>query len=44
VRSWIEQWEVSLEDVDLELPEPLQEVAPDAQAGALEGAPPSPNA
>jgi hypothetical protein len=44
VRSWIEQWEVSLDDVDLELPEPLQEVAPDEQAGALEGAPPSPSA
>jgi hypothetical protein len=44
VRSWIEQWEVSLDDVDLELPEPLQEVASDEQAGALEGAPPSPTA
>ena len=33
VRSWIEQWEVSLDDIDLELPEPLSEVANDEQAG-----------
>jgi hypothetical protein len=44
VRSWIEQWEVGLDDVDLELPEPLQAVAPDEPAGALEGAPASPTA
>jgi hypothetical protein len=42
VRLWIEQWEVSLDAIDLELPEPLQEVTPDEQAGALEDAPPSP--
>jgi hypothetical protein len=28
VRSWIEQWEMSLDDVDLELPEPLEEIDP----------------
>ena len=44
VRVWIEQWEVSLDDVDLELPEPLPEVAYDEQAGALEGAPSGPTA
>ena len=44
VRVWIEQWDVSLDDLDLELPEPLPEVACDEQAGALEGAPPGPTA
>jgi hypothetical protein len=42
VRSWIEQWEMSLDDVDLELPEPLTEIDPDEHAGAIEGAPPAP--
>jgi cell division septum initiation protein DivIVA len=42
VRSWIEQWEVSLDNVDLELPEPLAEIDPDGQAGQIEGAPPHP--
>jgi hypothetical protein len=42
VRSWIEQWEVSLDDVDLELPEPLSEIDPDDHAGQIEGAPPDP--
>jgi chromosome segregation ATPase len=42
VRSWIEQWEVSLDDVDLSLPEPLTEIDPDDQAGQFEGAPPHP--
>jgi hypothetical protein len=42
VRSWIEQWEVSLDDVDLELPEPLTEIDPDDHAGQIEGAPPDP--
>jgi hypothetical protein len=36
VRIWIEQWEVSLDDVDLDLPEPLEEIDPDEQASALE--------
>jgi len=43
VRSWIEQWEVSLDDVDLELPEPLTEIDPDEQAGEIETAPPNPS-
>lgn len=43
VRSWIEQWEMSLDDVDLDLPEPLPEVDPDAPAaGALGDASPIP--
>lgn len=43
VRSWIEQWEVSLDDVDLELPEPLTAIDPDEQAGEIETAPPNPS-
>ena len=42
VRSWIERWEMSLDDVDLELPEPLTEIDPDEQAGEIEAAPPNP--
>jgi hypothetical protein len=42
VRIWIEQWEMSLDDVDLELPEPLIEIDPDEQAGQIEGAPRNP--
>ena len=42
VRSWIEQWELSLDDVDLELPEPLTEIDPDEHAGEIEAAPPPP--
>jgi hypothetical protein len=42
VRTWIEQWEMSLDDVDLELPEPLTEIDPDEHAGALESAPGAP--
>jgi hypothetical protein len=42
VRTWIEQWEMSLEDVDLDLPEPLTEIDPDEQAGAIESASPAP--
>jgi hypothetical protein len=32
VRSWIEQWEMSLDDVELELPEELEEIDPDEHA------------
>lgn len=42
VRIWIEQWEMSLDDVDLELPEPLGEIDPDEHAGELEDAPATP--
>ena len=42
VRSWIEQWEVNLDDIDLEVPEPLTEIDPDGQALEIEGAPPGP--
>jgi hypothetical protein len=41
VRCWIEQWEMSFDDVDLELPEPLTEIDPDEQAGEIEAAPPN---
>jgi cell division septum initiation protein DivIVA len=42
VRIWIELWEMSLEDVDLDLPDPLTEIDPDEQASAIEGATPAP--
>jgi hypothetical protein len=38
VRTWIEQWEMSLDDIDLDLPEPLEEIDPDEHASALESA------
>ena len=44
VRSWIEQWEMSLDDVDLDLLEALPEVDPEAPAGALGDASPIPTA
>jgi hypothetical protein len=42
VRSWIEQWQMSLDDIDLELPEALAEIDPEEQAGELEDAPARP--
>jgi hypothetical protein len=42
VRAWIEQWAMSLDDVDLDLPEPLEEIDPDEHAGALESGPRNP--
>jgi hypothetical protein len=44
VRSWIEQWEMNLDDIDLERPEPLQEIDPDERATELEDAPGGPAA
>jgi chromosome segregation ATPase len=38
VRTWIEEWEMSLDDIDLDLPEPLEEIDPDEYASALESA------
>jgi hypothetical protein len=43
-RYWIEQWEMDLDDVDLDLPEPLTEIDPDEHGGQIEGAPPDPTA
>jgi cell division septum initiation protein DivIVA len=37
VRSWIEQWQVNLDDVDLGVFEPLTEIDPDEQALEIEG-------
>ena len=37
VRNWIEQWEVSLDDIDLDLPEPLIEIDVEQQASEIEG-------
>jgi hypothetical protein len=42
VRGWIEQWEMSLDDVDLDLPERLQDVDAQEPAGALADASPRP--
>jgi chromosome segregation ATPase len=42
VRSWIEQWQMRLDDIDLELPEALTEIDPEEQAGELEDAPARP--
>jgi chromosome segregation ATPase len=38
IRLWIEQWEISLDDVELELAEPLEEIDPEEYAGQLEAA------
>jgi hypothetical protein len=38
VRTWIEQWEMSLDDIELDLPEPLEEIDPEEHAGELEDA------
>jgi hypothetical protein len=43
VRSWIEQWELSLDDIDLDLPEPLTEIDADGLALAIEESPPRPS-
>jgi hypothetical protein len=42
IRTWIEEWEMSLDDVDLDLPEPIEEIDPDGHAGALESGPATP--
>jgi hypothetical protein len=42
IRTWIEQWEMSLDDVDLDLPEPLEEIDADEHASILEGGPGKP--
>jgi hypothetical protein len=39
VRGWIDEWEMSLDEVDLDLPERLEELDPDAHADELEDAP-----
>jgi hypothetical protein len=42
VRHWIEQWELSLDELDLEVPGPLTEIDPDGQALDIEEAPAAP--
>jgi hypothetical protein len=42
VRSWIEQWEMSLDDVELELPGELEEIDPDEHADCIKEGPGSP--
>jgi hypothetical protein len=36
VRLWIERWQVGLDDVELDLPEWLEEIDPEEHAGQLE--------
>ena len=43
VRSWIEQWEMSLDDVELELPGELEEIDPDEHADCIKEGPGSPD-
>jgi hypothetical protein len=38
IRSWIEQWEMILDDIEFDLPEPLEEIDPEEHAGELEDA------
>jgi hypothetical protein len=38
VRTWIEQWEMSLDDIELDLPEPQEQIDPEEHAGELEDA------
>lgn len=42
VRSWIDEWEMNLDKLDLDLPEPLEELDPDLHAGKIEDAPATP--
>jgi len=42
IRVWIEQWEMSLNDVELDLPERLEEIDPEEHAGALANGPDKP--
>jgi hypothetical protein len=43
VRTWIEQWEMSLDDIELELPEALEEIDPDEHADRIKDGPGSPS-
>jgi hypothetical protein len=42
VQQWVERWEMSLEDVDFGLPQPLEEIDPEDHASQIEDAPSSP--
>lgn len=42
IRTWIEQWEMSLDDIELAMPEPLEEIDPEEHAIQIEDAPGSP--
>jgi hypothetical protein len=39
VRHWIEQWEMNLDEVDLDFPAVLEEIDPEEHAGEIEDAP-----
>jgi hypothetical protein len=42
IRMWIEGWELSLDDVELDLPKPIEEINADEHASALESGPTNP--
>ena len=42
VRGWIDEWEMNLDELDLDLPEPLEVLDPDLHAGEIEDAPAGP--
>jgi hypothetical protein len=42
VRAWIEGWEMCLDDNELDLPEPLEEIDPEEHAITLKSGPGSP--
>jgi len=42
VRSWIDGWEMNLDELDLALPEPLEAFDPGVHADAIEAAPATP--
>jgi hypothetical protein len=39
VRHWIEQWEMNLDEVDLDFPAVLEDIDPEEHAGEIEDAP-----
>ena len=42
MRSWIEQWQISLDDIDLELPEVLAEIDPRSRLASSKTLPQDP--
>jgi hypothetical protein len=42
IRMWSEGWELSLDEVELDLPEPIEEIDPDEHASTLESGPANP--
>jgi hypothetical protein len=42
VRHWLEQWKISLDDVEFEMPELLEKIDPETHASGIENGPLSP--